>query len=386
MRADITDRCRNMILGALVADAAAVGLHWIYDQSRIREVAPLAPEFVAPDPKHYHGVPAYFAHAARHTGEQSQYGEQTIVMLRALAETEGRYDAVTYANAFRAHFGYGGGYVGYIDHATRDTLDNARRYEDDARRIAFALPFDGEDHVRIALLGKALPLLTPSRRNDFEATVHQDYHAEDVRTYAMRMFDALTALPPARGAQDLQLPAISKLPGLVAVLTARASSTDADIHASAASAVRVTNDHPTAAVYGDICAHIMQAALRDGSVAAVRAAALERAPGDARALLQEALKLADQTPEVATQHFGLACDLPFGVPSALHNIATAATFADAVRANIYAGGDSCGRAMLVGAVMGAVHGLGGETGIPPEWAAQLTSRNEVDGLLARLLL
>lgn len=36
------------ILGALVADAAAVGFHWLYDQTRIKEIAPESPEFRKP--------------------------------------------------------------------------------------------------------------------------------------------------------------------------------------------------------------------------------------------------------------------------------------------------------------------------------------------------
>ena len=57
-----------MILGALVADAASMGLHWIYDQARIKDVALDAPEFMQPDPKNYDGVPAYFAHRNRAAG------------------------------------------------------------------------------------------------------------------------------------------------------------------------------------------------------------------------------------------------------------------------------------------------------------------------------
>ena len=46
---DNPDRAKNAILGALVADAAALGLHWIYDQDRVREVAGNTPEFREPD-------------------------------------------------------------------------------------------------------------------------------------------------------------------------------------------------------------------------------------------------------------------------------------------------------------------------------------------------
>ena len=44
MTTSVNTRARNLVLGALVADAAAMGLHWLYDQDRIAAVAPKTPE------------------------------------------------------------------------------------------------------------------------------------------------------------------------------------------------------------------------------------------------------------------------------------------------------------------------------------------------------
>ncbi|MEH6647239.1 ADP-ribosylglycohydrolase family protein [Sulfitobacter sp.] len=389
MTPTIKTRCKNMVLGALVADAAAMGLHWIYDQPRIRAVAGDAPEFTEPDPAHYDGVPAYFAHPKRTAGDQSQYGEQTMVMLRALVRTGGQYESATYASEFRTHFGYGGGYVGYIDHATRDTLDNFRRYEDAALAVASSLPFDGDQRLPSALVSKAQPLLATHQgealRTEFESVVRNSYDNIALVTYAMKLLDGLISLPPASGAHDLQMPAIAKLPALVAVGAAQGMSAGTTFSAQVSSAVRITNDHPIAAVYGDICAHMMLAASREGSIAAVVGSALSTNDPDARALLNDALSRKDQDNAEVTSHFGMACDLHFGVPSALHNITTASSFARAIRRNIYAGGDSCGRAMLVGAVMGAVHGVGGAKGIPQDWIRRLSARPEIEDLLTKLI-
>ena len=63
----MNDLKKNTLLGAYVADAAALGLHWIYDTDRIAALAvdgrPL--EFRDPDPKAYEGVKSYFAHTNR---------------------------------------------------------------------------------------------------------------------------------------------------------------------------------------------------------------------------------------------------------------------------------------------------------------------------------
>lgn len=382
MSETLRDRCRNMVLGALVADAAAMGLHWIYDQTHIRKIAPHTPEFREPDARNYEGVMAFFAHPNRAAGAQSQYGEQTVVMLKTLAASGGQYETAAFAEAFRAHFGYGGSYVGYIDHATRETLDNFRRYQDAAAACIATLPFDGPNRIAKDILAKALPLLARHTGAElykvFEATVLSDHSDQATGTYAMQLLEALKSLPLPNGADDIQLPAIAKLPPLVAMLTLH--QRDIDFDEIIASSVQVTNHNPIADHYGKISARMMKSAIMEGTISATVAAVRATAEGEAADLLDQAFALANESNESVTQRFGMACDLPFGVPSAIHNIATATSYHDAIRRNIYAGGDTCGRAILVGAVMGAVYGIGGEQGIPPDWIDRLEMSSEVDRL------
>lgn len=385
----LRDRCTNMILGALVADAAAMGLHWIYDQKHIRSIAPETPEFRCPDPHHYEGVPAYFAHPTRKAGDASQYGEQLLVMLRTIAASGGQFEVAAFAEAFRAHFGYGGAYVGYIDHATRGTLDNARRFEDAALACAQTLPFDGDPKITKALVAQALPLIARHAgaplAGAFDIRLSQSYEQPAVRDHGRAVLAALTALPRPAGAVDMQLPAIAKLPPLVAHLALRGITEGALFEDPVLEAVRATSDHPEAAIYGEISAQMMAGAVQQGTVVGAIAAARAVAPPDAAHLLDDALAMEERETADVTRHFGMACDLAFGVPSATHNISTAPGFTQAVRRNIYAGGDSCGRAILVGAVAGAVHGIGGANGIPKDWIDQLAVRDEVMDLCAVLV-
>ena len=382
----LRDRCRNMVLGAFVADAAAMGLHWIYDQLHIRKIAPDSPEFREPNARDYKSVMAFFAHPNRATGAQSQYGEQMIVMLQALTASSGQYEKAIFAEAFRAHFGYGGSYVGYIDHATRDTLDNTRRYEDAAVTCMTALPFAGPNRTAKGILAKALPLLArhSGAKLDqvFEAQIRSEHSNETTVAYAMKFLEALKSLPLPTGADDIQLPAIAKLPPLVAMLALQ--HRDMDFDEIIASAVQVTNHNPIADHYGKISAYMMKGAITEGTISGAVSAGRATAEGEAADLLDHAITLANESNESVTQRFGMACDLPFGVPSATHNIATATSYRDAIRRNIYAGGDTCGRAILVGAVLGAVYGIGGVQGIPPEWIDRLEKTYEID-LLAHSL-
>ena len=134
-----TDRRRAMLWGAFVADAASLGFHWLYDQDRIRAIAPKSPEFRAPTAADFDGVAGYFAHGTKSVGDLTHYGEQALVLLRTVASRNG-YSRAAYSERFQAHFGYGGTHVGYIDHATRDSLDNLARMT--AERFARAQAVD----------------------------------------------------------------------------------------------------------------------------------------------------------------------------------------------------------------------------------------------------
>ena len=377
-----TPRAKTLILGALVADAAAMGTHWIYDQDRLHSIAPETPEFTGPDPAHYKDVPAYFAHGTRAAGQTSQYGEQVLVMLDALAANDGQYNAGIYSNQFRQHFGYGGAWGGYIDHATRETLNNFLRVEDDARALAQNLPFAGDRRVTSGLVSKASALIaqTPADelRKKYEEAVHLAHDDPAIRSHATAILDTLLTMPPRFGAVDEQMPATAKLPGLVAALH---DAEDALFWPAIDSAVRFSSDHPNAHDLGRVCAAMMRAALKHDDIPTIVDAGQSAGSAHARALIEDARNRLQEDTNSVTKHFGMACDLTQGVPSVVHNILTAKSFAEAVRRNIWAGGDTCGRAILVGSILGAVYGIGGTHGIPEDWIDKMQiDKNTLDAL------
>ncbi|MEN8891674.1 ADP-ribosylglycohydrolase family protein [Planktotalea arctica] len=113
----------SALMGALVGDAAALGLHWIYDPARIANVGGAAPAFTPLDPANYTDVMAFFAHSARKDGDLSQYGETLVLAMRSVQDRKA-FDMQAYQTAYAAHFGAGGSYHGYIDRPTRGTLAN----------------------------------------------------------------------------------------------------------------------------------------------------------------------------------------------------------------------------------------------------------------------
>lgn len=312
------------IVGALVADAASVGFHWLYDQERIKHLAPEHPEFHPPASSDYVGISGYFAHGLKKAGDFSQYGEQTMVLLRSLVANAGKYDKTHYENLFCEHFGYGGQYVGYIDHPTKDTLNN-------------------------------ITVATVSGVKTTNSA--HEYH----------------------GADDQQLPALAKLPPLIAVYQG-----NKQLKEVVESAVRVTNNNDLAVEFGLAAATLIEAVIAGDSPEKAIAQLSLTTNTEIKELIQQASSYSQEDNLSVTSKFGTACKLVNGFPSTIHNILTADSYTAAIRKNIYAGGDSCGRAILLGSVLGAWYGVGGENGVPIEWIEKLTQREEVEYLITEL--
>ncbi|SEO07253.1 ADP-ribosylglycohydrolase [Pseudorhodobacter antarcticus] len=299
------------LMGAFVADAATLGLHWLYDPARIASVATTngGPAFVPLNPAHFDGVPAYYAHAARQNGDLSQYGEVLATAIHSINDQHG-FNLPEYQKAYAAHFGPGGAYVGYIDRVTRGTLQNIASGQTD-----------------------------PS------------------------------------GIDDDQLPAIAALPALV-VMGAPASTAQA--------AVQMTNVNDTATRHALAFADLLARVLNGEPVQTALHAAAATTTGALHTALTAALQNTQNSTDYA-ETTGRACHLPMALPLAFHILANTTNYTDAINANILAGGDSCGRAIIIGAVMAAAHGTS-ENGIPAAWITKTnhhTALNHACQTLAR---
>ena len=381
---DLEQRSRagNSIIGAFVADAATMGLHWVYSQRRIVELAPESPEFRQPDEADYEGGVGYFAHAAKKVGDLSQYGEQMLVMLRSLAETDGVFNRAHYTEQFRRHFGYGGEFVGYIDRPTRQTLDRIYHDENEAIERVNAIPYAGNERDQGSMLTKVLAAVKQYEGQGLRDRV--EWYANEMpepalsRAYGLQLVDALAATEDFPGAVDEQLPAISKLPPLVAC-----HFDDEELSSVCDSAIRVTNNAPRALDYGRVCMAVLRSSIAGKPVTSSLHSAVESGSSTTQEVLNSALA-SDLPVRKLSKEVGLHCDLGAGVPSVFHNLKTTSSYIDAIRSNIYAGGDNCGRAIVLGAVCGASFGLDGDHGIPGAWLNRVNRVDEIQSLVGRL--
>lgn len=295
------------ILGALVADAASLGLHWLYDPARIAQIEKSKGlVFLQPDASDYAGVSGYFAHGKKQAGDSSAYGELCLLMLRHIARHGGFY-RTDYQAEYRSYFGPGGGYHGYIDSPTRLTLQT----------------------------------LLPLKPEDF---------------------------PLESGADDDQFAALAALPAIVAT---HDESHDA-LKAKIEQAVRLTNNNDTAVAAAQYAGCALLAILQGQSTGQALSDALSCVDEKLAALVEEALQMGMLDSAAVAKRFGSACHVLEGLPVIAHIARYAPDYRTAIEENIRIGGDSCGRSIILGAIMAAYTAQqnGQIASIPLEWAAR----------------
>lgn len=390
---------RAATIGALVADAAALGLHWIYTQPRVRRAAGDSPEFQEPKAENYEGVPGYFAHPLKTAGDNTMYGENVVLLLRSIAGNNA-YSMGHYLTEYRDYFGPGGRYVGYADGPMRGTLFNAdamtREIETRIREMDLSVSDERHDQFaryisRYFLEGDADHVKQVLRSPfDLYKTTEEEYAVLD------EVVDRLQEYKRPIGPDDSQMPALTKV---TPVLTRYGASTEG--YEALESAVRMTNNSDLAAAYARGLYALLaalgenetrrrlgnpgpeQAADQEQLVALIKESFADLPEGN-RADVDKALGMLGQDTKAVTLKFGPACDCAHGVPSALHNVATAGSFAAGVRTNILSCGDTCGRAMVVGPVLAALYGTGGSHGIPEEWITKTRSTADAKALLHQI--
>ena len=392
---------KTVCWGALVADAAAMGFHWMYDQDKIKNLGGDAPEFFDPETssKYYTRSPeleSTFVHAGRKPGDMTQYGEQLLVMIKALAKNDGQLIQADYEHEFKKFFGPGGFWVGYIDRPTgrvlynlekrsRDAYEQARSFNngltesekdvlDDEVRVCFKFYDDTKsvDENLEVLDGWVL------RKSNYKRDPQKDrMKIEYCRNMFFTVRDSEKELCGDIG--DDQFPAIAKLPPVVALYRDE-ENYDKMVELS----VRITNHNDKAVAYAKVYADMLKTAIETRDKNAVIAAAKASANAEISEAIEEALAMLDRPHREVGQFFGPSCHLPYGLPQTIHLISNCTSYVDGIRMNITVGGDNAGRSIMVGAILAALYGVGIDNGLPLSWMEKLTKREEITKLLARL--
>lgn len=315
---DFTDRCRGAIWGQFIGDAACLGSHWIYDLNELDRSFPGGITGFETP------APGHY-HAGKRSGDFTHYGDAALLMLRSVAQL-GHFSAEEFGARFVALFS-SQDYQGYRDHATKGTLANCR---------AFASQHPGSSY-------------------QFQGGADDDQPA------------TATRLAPVIVAHYL----------------------DGALLKVVESATRVCQDNSRAVVYMKCHALILKELLSGGSLGdafKTAAIAVSNEPEFGREVIdatETVFSLRDLDVREATLRLGQACPLRESFPAAMQcALRHESDLPRAIIESAKAGGDSAGRCAMIGAWLGALHGL---DGIPSEWRDKLNAREEIERCIDKIV-
>jgi ADP-ribosylglycohydrolase len=143
----LRERHAGLIYGALAADALALGAHWIYDPAEIARRWGEMRDFQAPDPDGYH--------PGKTAGDQTHYGDQTLVLMDSLEACGGAFVMDDFARRWRE---WAEKAPSYKDHATKETLAHLQE--------GLGLTKAGSDSTELGGADRIPPLLVALRSED----------------------------------------------------------------------------------------------------------------------------------------------------------------------------------------------------------------------------
>jgi ADP-ribosylglycohydrolase len=291
---------QSMVVASFVADALALGAHWIYDVSQIDAKFGRITDFQKPTPPTYHPT--------KERGEQTHYGDQALVLLRSVAACGG-FEEEHFGRSWREFFRT---YKGYFDGATKQTLKNM-----EAGLAGVQAASTSDD---LAGAGRIAAIVYRYRKEPDQA-------AENARRQTALTHNSPLVLAAAEFFSRL---ACRVLEGV----------------------------RPIAAM--------QQEAVEKEIAEWVRAGIASRSE-DTRSVIRR---------------FGQMCEISAAFPATIHLIAA---YEDRLKEgliqNVMAGGDSAGRGLLAGLVLGA---WGGRAAIPDRWLSGWAAADEINALLDQI--
>jgi len=317
IKLSLSDRSKGSIWGQFVGDALCLGSHWIYDLKELeRSFAGGVTGFETPVQGHYH--------AGKRSGDFTHYGDAALLLLQSVAQL-GHFSAQDFGVRFHALFS-SPQYHGYLDHATKGTLENFRS--------------------SVGAQGGS-------------------YQFQD-------------------GADDDQPATATRLAPVVV-----AHYLDGNLLKVVESATRVCQNNERAVAYLKCHALILKELLSGGALEdafKTAAVAVSSEPGFGREIsgaAETVFGMLDLEVREATLRLGQSCPLQGSFPAAMHAaLKHENDLPRALLASANAGGDNAARCAMIGAWLGALHGA---EAIPSEWRRKLNQKEEIERCVDKIV-
>lgn len=174
--------------------------------------------------------------------------------------------------------------------------------------------------------------------------------------------------PPKSGADDDQFAALATIPVLVAT---HQGSQDALLKL-VEEVVAITNNNEIAISAAQCTASLLFSILNGEPLNNALASVVPSAGEKLNPLLAASLNYKSLDSIAVAEKFGSACHVIEGIPTVFHIAQHASDYKTAVKSNIRAGGDSCGRGIILGAIVAAYQAKQENkvSSIPLSWLAR----------------
>ncbi len=292
---NLAARLAGSVFGSFVGDSLALAVHWIYNPQKIWADHGRITTYIDPSGNKYH--------KSKKAGDFTHYGDQTLELMRSI---ETSFDQALFESHWKNL--WSNDYNGYIDGATRETLNTGLSESDDisgASRIA--------------------PLLVP-------------YSGKLQERELIKAVESQTAF---------------------------------------------THNHPevieSAVFFATLTHRIVQGEKFEAALEAVAAQNWQFI--DPIQVIDDVAEELDEETGIAMEARGLDCHVASAFPATIYILVKyQESFESALIENTMAGGDSAARGMIIGMVLGALHGVGA---IPDRWLSGLRAHDDVQAWLDR---
>lgn len=314
----LASRIAGAVWGQFVGDAFCLGSHWIYDLDELERIFPGGPQGFDPPAEGHY-------HFGKSPGELTHYGDAALLLLRSLMERDG-FDAADFGSRFVTMMECPA-YKGYRDHASMGTLANYRAFREAHPDAAYSFQ-EGADDDQPATISRLAPL-----------AAHY-FHSNDYLVQVERA---------TRVCQNNER-AVAYLKAHALILR------------------ELFLGHPLADAFNKAAEQISA----EGPLGA-----------EVSRKIRDAFSSRTLPVRTVTVRFGQSCPLANSFPAAVHcALRHADDFRGALKATASAGGDSAGRAAMIGTWLGASQGV---SAIPGEWRLCLKAHAEIENGVGRLM-
>lgn len=181
----------NLIWSCFVADALSLGSHWVYESEKIKQKLGTISKFHNP-------ISIY--HPTKSAGDFTHYGDQLFVLLKSIHDNANTYVAQQFMKDWKSFMFE---YDGYVDHATRETLENIEESND--------FLHSGSNSKDLSVVSRIAPLI-----GEDLATIKQaaklTHNSEDVEHAIEYVYEVLVAIHEGADKETAILKTPTELP------------------------------------------------------------------------------------------------------------------------------------------------------------------------------